>query len=235
MHNFNNLDLPNVTIGQNQLHYCCSVKNLGIMFNSCLNWIDHVNITCNKVFAGIHSLKRVRECLPLNMRLMLVKSLIFPHFSYCDAVYNDLTVELSLKLQRAQNYCLRFVYNLRWDDHISSYYHSASILNLENRRKFNILKLLHKTLYNKSPVYLLNRFSFSSQISNRSTRNSSSMLVIPRHRTVMFNKSFTVSAARYWNSLPDEIKIIEGSARFGRLLFDWLLRNSILEAGIGRL
>lgn len=44
--------------------------------------------------------------LPLNMKVSLVKALIFPIFHYCNVVVSDITVELSDKLQRAQNYCI---------------------------------------------------------------------------------------------------------------------------------
>ena len=202
-----------------------------MLFNTNLNWSDHISAVCNKVFSGIHSLKRIRECLPLNMKLMLVKALIFPHFTYGDVVYNDLSVELSLKLQRAQNYCIRFVYGLRRDDHISSYYRSASLLKLDDQRKLDTLKLLHKILHNKSPGYLFNRFTFSSQISHRSTRNGAIMLVVPRHRTVMFNKSFSVSAARYWNSLPVECRMLNDVVRFGQEVLGWLLRGGATGVG----
>jgi hypothetical protein len=234
LHQFAGVQLPCPSIGQCVLQYNESVKSLGIIFNKTLNWGEHVNFICNKVFSGVHSLKRVRECLPLNMRLMLIKTLILPHFSYGDVVYNDLTVELAEKLQRAQNYCLRFVFNLRRDDHISGYFQQASVLRLENSRKLHMLTLLHKILMNKVPAYMFSKFTFSSQVSNRHTRNSTSMLIIPLHRTVMYNKSFTVTAARLWNSLPDEIKTIESSARFKVAVRGWLLRGAGLGAGEGR-
>jgi hypothetical protein len=231
LHQFADVQLPCPSIGQHVLHYNESVRSLGVILNKTLNWGEHVNFICNKVFAGVHSLKRVRECLPLNMRLMLVKTLIFPYFSYGDVVYNDLTVELAEKLQRAQNYCLRFIFNLRRDEHISSYYQQTSILRLENSRKLHMLRLLFKTLKNKAPAYIFRKFTFSSQISSRNTRNSNSMLIIPLHRTVMYNKSFAVTAARLWNSLPDEFKTMESSARFDEAVRGWLLRGASLGAG----
>ncbi|KAG8283546.1 Zinc finger protein gli2 [Homalodisca vitripennis] len=75
----------------------------------------------------------------------------------------------------------------------------------------------------KSPVFLSEHFKFISDISERPTRRGSTLLSIPVHRSNFFSKSFTVQACRFWNSLPDDIRIIEGRARFGAKVKDLLL------------
>lgn len=42
------------------------------------------------------------------MKAMLVKTLVVAHFDYCDVLMSDLTVELTYRLQRAQNYSIVF-------------------------------------------------------------------------------------------------------------------------------
>jgi hypothetical protein len=214
----NNIDLntaPKLSLNDYPLTYCESVKNLGVIIGKNLNWTKQVTETSNRVFACIHSLKRFALYLPLNIKLLLVKTLAFSLFNYCDSVINDMTVELSDKLQRVQNYCIRFVFNLKRSDHVTPYFNQLSILKLKELRKYRILMLLHAIINDSSPVYLSERFVFISQISSRSTRRGNSLLSIPIHRTVTYNKSFTVSACRYWNKLPDYIKNIEKRARFG--------------------
>ena len=218
--------VPKLILNDKPLLYCDNVKNLGLTMNKTLNWTTQVKETCKRVFAGIHSLKRVSHCLPQEVKVMLVKTLVFPHFNYCDVVYNYMTVELSDRLQRAQNYCLRFIYNLRCDDHVTPYFNQLSVLKLKYLREFHILRLLYSVLETHTPSYLSERFSFLSSISERNTRNGSSTLVIPAHRTTIFNKSFTVTASRLWNSLPDHLKTINKRARFGAELRIWLLGAS---------
>jgi hypothetical protein len=213
-----NIDLstaPKLRLNNYPLKYCDRVKNLGLTIDKNLSWTVQVTEISNRVFASIHSLKRFALYLPLNIKLLLVKSLAFPHFNYCDSVINDMTVELSDKLQRVQNYCIRFVFNLKRRDHVTPFYNQLSILKLKELRKYRILMLLHAIITNNSPVYLSERFVFISQISSRITRLGSSLLSIPIHRTVAYNKSFTISACRYWNDLPCHIKSIDKRARFG--------------------
>jgi len=130
---------------------------------------------------------------------MLVKTLIFPHFNYCDTVINDMTVELSDRLQRAQNYCVWFIFNLRRDDHVTPFFSQLSLLKLNSLRNYHILYLLQSILTWKSPIYLSELFNFLSDVSERNTRQGSSLLAIPTHRTSFFNKSFTVTACRLWS------------------------------------
>lgn len=149
--------------------------------NKNLTWTDQITVTCNRVFASIHSLRRFALYLPLNIKLMLVKTLVFPHFNYCDTVVNDMTVELSDKLQRAQNYCIRFVFNLRLFDHVTPFFNQLSVLKLKEIRQYHILTTLHTILHTRSPSYLSEHFIFLSDISTRNTRHGSSILSIPLH------------------------------------------------------
>lgn len=190
-----------------------------------LKLTDQVNSTCNRVFASIHSLKRFALYLPLNVKTMLVKTLVLTHFNYCDVVIGDMTVELLSRLQRAQNYCIRFIFGLRRFDHVSPFFTLLSLMNLQDLRKFHSLRLLHSVLNSHLPKYLSDNFLFMSDVSTRVTRRGSRLLTIPIHRTSIFNKSFLVSASRLWNSLPDSIKSEVRRARFGAEVKLWLLRS----------
>lgn len=217
--------IPKLKLNNHELEYCDKVKNLGLTINKSLTWNETVTTTCNRIFASIHSLKRFALFLPFNVKVMLVKTLVLPHFNYCDVVINDMTVELSDRLQRAQNYCIRFIFNLRRYDHVTPYFHQLGLMKLNNLREYHTLSLLHAIIKSKSPEYLSEVFKLMSEINSYATRRGNSLLTIPRHRTATFNKSFTVTACRLWNSLPDSIKCIEGRARFGAGVKDWLLRG----------
>lgn len=217
--------VPKLKLNNIDLEYSDKVKNLGLTINSSLKWNDAVTTTCNRVFASIHSLKRFALYLPYSVKVMLVKTLVLPIFNYCDIVTNDMTVELSDKLQRAQNYCIRFIFNLRRDEHITPYLQQLSLLKLEQLRKYHTLTLLHALLQKSSPTYLFENFIFLSQINSHVTRRGGLSLSIPPHKTIAFNKSFIVTACRLWNSLPDNIKLLDKRARFGAEVKSWLTRD----------
>ncbi|XP_022202739.2 uncharacterized protein LOC111059394 [Nilaparvata lugens] len=213
---------PYIKINDINLNYSDFVTNLGLTIDKTLDWTKQINTTCNKVFAGIHSLKKISDFIPLHVKVMLVKSLIFPYFSYGDIVINDMTVALSERLQRAQNYCIRFIFNLRRDDHITPFFQQLHVPKLKKMREYHILMLLHDLLHVKTPGYLAHKFVFIGDRSVRGTRQGSQLLVIPNHRTSMYNKSFHVSACRIWNLLPPTVKSIGDRALFGAAVLNWL-------------
>lgn len=217
---------PKLKIMDHYLDYSDKVKNLGLLITRNLGWKDQIVETCNKVFSGIHSLKRFAPYLPFDMKVILVSALIFPYFNYCDIVMDDMTVELSDKLQRAQNYCIRFIFNLRRDAHVTPFFNHLSLLKLKELRQYHALTFLHAVLKTGSPRYIFERFKFLSQISSHSTRYGSSQLSIPHHNSMFLNKSFTVSVCRSWNSLPDSLRNMDDSAGFRAGLKDLLLRTS---------
>ncbi len=108
-----------------------------------------------------------------------------------------MTVQLSEKLQRAQNYCIRFLFNLNYDEHVTPYFKILSILKLKELRLYHMICLLHSILAFKVPAYLSERFQFiNDNRMNRNTHHGASLLSVPPHRTNSYNKSFTVTACR---------------------------------------
>ena len=216
----NNIDLESIhkiSVDGNDIPYCSSVKNLGIIMNNTLDWSEQVNKTCKKVFSAMHALKKMHDILPRNIKLLLVQSLIFPHLMYCNSVLNDMQVTLNDKLQRCQNYCLRFVYSLQRHDHITPAHIASSTLKLPDQRLFRIVKLVRDILIYGNPNYFKDDFKFVSEgrrIDASHTRTGESTLRIPNHRTTIFTKSFLVSACRAWNALPVSIRSIESRASF---------------------
>ncbi len=113
-----------------------------------------------------------------------------------------------------QNYCICLVYDLRWADHITGYYVRSKILKLSDERSIKLLTLLYSIKHHDCPRYFSSTFEAVSQQSVRSTRSGSSVLRIPNHSSASFDKSFTVTACRLWNSLPANIKSIQDRRRF---------------------
>lgn len=221
---------PKIIVNDIPLAYQRTVKSLGLIINNKLEWSEAVTNTCNKVFAAMHALKKMKRFLPFHIKLLLVKTLVFPHFNYCSTVINDLTMNLNLRLQKTQNYCIRYLFELQRDEHITPYYLRLSILKQSEHRLFRTTVLLYSILDTRSPIYLSDVFEFVAERSERENRTSSSILRIPHHRTAKFNKSFTVTACRSWNLLPNKIKTLESRAQFAAALKRYLLDK--MAAGV---
>lgn len=63
-----------------------------------------------------------------------------------------MTLDSSDKLQRAQNYCIRFVYKLNKYYHITQHYQELLILKLLGVRLLRILSFTHSALHGTTRV-----------------------------------------------------------------------------------
>ncbi|KAG7310166.1 hypothetical protein JYU34_004718 [Plutella xylostella] len=135
-------------------------------------------------------------------------SLLLPILDYADVCYLDLTEALLNKLERLQNTCIRFIFGLRKYDHVSGYRAKLKWLPIRDRRNLRILCLLFSILHEpNSPSYLKSMFNFLSDTHNRHLRSSHNLLLsLPLHRSGFMLNSFSVTAVRLWNDLPESIR-----------------------------
>lgn len=193
--------VPKITINNVSIPYCDTVRNLGVIFDPALNWKEHAEYVCKKVLSILCQLRRNSLHLPLNIKTLIVNSVVLPHLDYGSIIMEDMLVTSQIKLQRLQNACVRFIFDLRKSDHVSQFYENLGWMRLEKRRKLGQGLLLYNIFQNKTPVYLFNKLKFVSQVHCRSNRFSNKLLVVPQHRTVKYSKSFIISASKLWNTL----------------------------------
>ena len=214
---------PQLSLNGQSITYCDSLKILGVSIDSTLSWTKHCQETSRKCFAALSKLRKHNDSLPRNTKLLLAKSLVFPHLEYCAGLFLDLTVELNIKLRRCKNAALRFATGLRKYDHITSTYVDHEILSFSSRRNYVCLCLLANVLRFSSPRYLREKFAFRPGDKFGSRRCSELDLVIQHARLECYKQSFTIGVARLWNELPDSIRKYYREPRFKPLLLKYFL------------
>lgn len=116
--------LPRIMMNDVQVKFQTSVYYLEVTISNTLSWEMHVNSTTKKIRAALYQLKLCKN-LPDHLWIGLVTWLILPHIDYCCATFTNITAEHNTKLSRIFNACLRFIYNVRYDDHILPHYKRA--------------------------------------------------------------------------------------------------------------
>lgn len=87
-------------------------------------------------------------------RRALAKSLLLPILDYRDVSYLDITEEQLDKLERVQNFCIRFVFGSRKYDHVSEFCKLLKWLPTRLRRNSHILFILYSIVFNPfTPPY----------------------------------------------------------------------------------
>jgi hypothetical protein len=224
----NRLDLniiPRVTIDTVTIPYSDNIRNLGLHMNNNLTWHDHVCQVSNKINAILYQIKIHKHILSVDIKKSIISTLIFPHFDYCSLVFYDLPEVLNTKLQRLQNNCIRFIFSLRHDEHISPYRAKLKWITIKDRRKFLLGSFLYNLFHFKEPSYLLDEFKLSPPSRYINTRSSTSLLYCPSHRTTTFHNSFVIQATFLWNSISSDMKNASNSKIFKDKLY-LMLSNS---------
>ena len=193
-------EIPLVSISGQTIQYCKTAVNLGITFDQTLCWNAHVDSLCKKVLSILCQLRRNSLNFPLEIKKLIVNSIVFPHLDYGAVIMEDMHEVYKIKMQRLQNACIRFIFNLSKGTHITKYYRELGWLKIEQRRKYNKLSLLHSVLKYRTPSYMYDKFEFMCDVHERSNRYSKMLLRIPQHRTEKYGKSYLISTSKLFNT-----------------------------------
>lgn len=143
---------------------------------------------------------------------MLVKSLILPLITYCDSIYATNINAMTLRiLERALNACTRFVFALKRSENIDEYRNRILGCSLVDFYKYRRTAFIQKLLINKELAYLFNQLHISTR---------SNLLILPRHITSQYNKSFFVNAVANYNMLPNVLKMSATLHNFKKRYFE---------------
>ncbi|KAK3918293.1 polyprotein [Frankliniella fusca] len=129
------------------------------------------------------------------------KATAMPHFDYASVLFTDMPAYNNLRLQRAQNACVRFITAASRYEHITPYYRAIDFKKIVERREIDTAVLVSKIIKFKSPSYLRNSYQFACLNKSSGTRSSKSRLQIPTHRTQKYHLSFLVRSSQLWNEL----------------------------------
>ena len=138
----------------------------------------------------------------------LYQTMIHPHFSYADIIYDACSQTLSNKLQTQQNLALKAVLNV---DHFfpSSKLHEQSGINwLDSERKEHCVVESFKALHNMSSYNVNNLFNIT--LSQRNLRSDDSVsFKPPPMRTKFGDGNLPNRSEKYWHMLPASVRSID--------------------------
>ena len=86
-----------------------SVRNLGVIFYSDLNFKNHVSSICRSSFFYIRQLRQIRSSIDTNSAVILANSLVHSKIDYCNSLLFGLPAVSIVRLQRVQNSLARVV------------------------------------------------------------------------------------------------------------------------------
>ena len=112
------------------------------------------------------------------------------------------------KLKRLQNKALRIILKTSIRNRISPQYHQFEILKLEELYTYEIAKFMYQFNRNKLPDNFNHYFSYSSNVSHYTTRQSEqpTTMFLPCFMTARTQRSIKFIGTKIWSNIPHDVK-----------------------------
>ena len=169
--------VPPVKIANIPIERKNHVKNLGVIFDDTLSWDKHINKCVGTAYGKFKQAFRFKKFLSQEAKLNISEMYILSQFNYCDSLFLNASQIFKNKIKKVQNNSLRFSLDLRKFDPITTHRKKLGLLDMDSRRIFYSLTLMHKIVKNIEPSYLCTRIKHTSEIHNYNTRNRQALTV----------------------------------------------------------
>ena len=118
-------------VGDKLIRRTKKVKYIGVILDEQLTCRDHIDYISAKIKRNIGAIKRIRNSLPKEYLEMLYKTVVKPHFRYCNTVWGHCGDTLLNRLQALQNRAARIISSQRYDNTDHKYL-------LKNLKRLNV-------------------------------------------------------------------------------------------------
>lgn len=205
-------------------------RNLGLTMDTHLRFEKHISEVVRQSLFRLKLLYKIRPYLSEEVRITLCESLVLSRLNYCDTVYGPCLLSRTEKLiQRVQNACARFCFNIPPRNHVTPFLNSFNMLKMKARRELHLATLLFGITHNKTPFYLFSKLKSAKDNSRYPRRECSHLMFLtPRHKSVAFRGSFRFAATKCWNSLPPPVRALKVVSTFKLKYKKELLRRQKL-------
>ena len=217
--------VPRVMVGDTALSVVCKQKYLGVIFDSQLNWSNHVASVCKSMSYYLALIGSHVRNLPSSIIKMLVECLVFSRYSYALPVWGPAAHRDSLsRLARLHNRGVRLTCGLRKYDHVSQHRTRLGWLPVESFVKYRSLITLFRDYYVGRGVSLNPALQFG-RTHSYGTRCPAHHITTSRLKKSFSQKHFRHNVSTWWNSLPSSL--FQNIEMFHHGLFTHLFQETI--------
>ncbi len=216
----------NVSINGVGIESVNEFKYLGVTLDKHLSFDVHIDKLCGKINSRNGLLKRVRNFVSKDLATQLYKSLIDPHFRYCNYVYNGCSLTNKRKLQIAQNNSLRAIARVDPLFPTEALHADLSIDWLDVTAQKALCIEMYKNVNNLNPNRNCEKVKWLSH--DRQLRSGTQgELQILRTKTKLGDQNMFVRGPLTWLSLTPETRKIDSLSGFRKAVnkFDGFIHS----------
>ncbi len=193
-----------------------------MFFDKTLSWEHHINYVSGKIYGMLSCLWKVAKSTDKRFKLLLFKAYLLPHFLYADIVLFGMNGLCKRKLNMCYNSCVRFIFNLRKFDHISSYVNTVLGCSLSDYMESKAYFFILNVTKFRSPDYIYERLNFAVHF------NENQRLIVPASQCRALHDSLLVNGVKVLNSIPIVIKKLQTITAFRGRYLEWRERSDFI-------
>ena len=222
-------DALSLNIGNSQLQPQSTVRNLGVLFNTTLDYKDHINYIVKCCQMHIRNLYTIKSFINEHCLLLLVHSMVFSRVDYCNALFLGLPNYILKKLQSVLNRSARLIFGLPARTPTTSYLIQLHWLPIKARIEFKVCLLTFKVIKHGEPEYLANLLHRPPTRSGVVVRHDDDLLRLYEPAAIQnfsfSERSFRYMAPRLYNRLPLAIRKLSSVETFKKQLKAFLFQR----------
>ncbi len=204
------------------------MKYLGVILDQKFILYSAHRIFGEKATQKLGAIAKVHKCIGCYTTLMLYKSMVLPHFDYCDIVYMNTCLHDLNKLQYIQNSACRIILLADKDTRIADMHRDLKLDMLDTRRKIHLYVFNHRNVYSEIATTISSMYIPSTNVSKRITRQGTTICMhVQQVRSCTSQKAISHIGPCSWNQLPQEVRLIKSHdmfkthlKEFSRILFE---------------
>ena len=222
-------NLPtSTTIGNAQIPFKQSVKNLGFAFDCHLTMNAHVTNIALTCYFELRRLSFIRRFLTSTATATLVSAFALSRIDYCNSLLFGFTHDVTSHLQWIQNFAARVILCLPMSSSITTHLKSLHWLPVKVRSKYKIACLCYHCHSSTAPSYVADMLHRKPS-NTRNTRSSSytmPLLIGPAHsKATLGDRLFSFASSSVWNSIPNDVRCAPSLSSFKSRLKTYLFRS----------
>ena len=192
-----------ITIGNAQIPFKHSVKNIGLTLDCHLTMNPYVSNIARTCYFELRRLASIRRFLTSTATATLVSAFVLSRIDYCSSLLFGSTHDVTSNLQRIQNYADRVILCLPNSSSITTHLKSLHCLPVKVRSTYKIACLCYHCYSSSAPSYVADMLH-KNPSHTRSSSYAMPLLNWPTHsRATLGDRSFSSSVR---NSIPNYVR-----------------------------
>ena len=197
----------NIQIENNCIENVAKQKLLGIYIDETMTWSTHIDHLCSIIASKISLLRQLSEYVPVETQKLFYQGYILPFIDYGSAIWGSAAGVHIERLSKLQKRAARIILRAEFDTPSEHMFKELGWFSVPKRIKYNKAVFTYRALNNFTPEYISNLLKPVSTVHSLNLRSANDgSLYVPRSHTSIFEGSFSCSAPRLWNALPQNIR-----------------------------